>query len=227
MGLVEELERLALKATKSCKLESTPTDDEIQRWGKLFSYSPKKAIELIELHRHDYACIHVSDDHWEYVRETMEHRGHSKNSYEHQLMIKTSKTTKKTKASPKKSQSLSLKKSNTMYLVRLEEPLNSVDIVKNVAKLKDPPEIMNGQGLNCDVVFCIVNCLAITAISEWLTVHAPDYVPTFVYMPSRAEKSLSKDSHYPTLCMDSTVPQYRLNSDSQIPNPPQDQYPVW
>lgn len=94
-----------------------------------FLLHPKKALEHIELHRHDITRMHVSDDHWEFVREKMERRGHSKDSYEHQL------TTKMIKPSTKNSQPLSTEQARTMYLLKLDGPLNAAEIVQTAANL--------------------------------------------------------------------------------------------
>ena len=60
----------------------------------------------------------------------------------------------------------------------------------------------------------------------WLSEQHIGFAPTFVRV-SKSGKDLSKSSMYPTLGVDSTLPQYRPNSLDAEFMPSQNQYPVW
>ncbi|KAI0529949.1 hypothetical protein GGR58DRAFT_518840 [Xylaria digitata] len=91
------------------------------------------------------------------------------------------------------------------YLLRLEGPIENVEVVKLRAKLKHHPQIYRGTDDD----------------------DKPATFPTFIPY-SIAAKELSTTSAYPTLGIDATMPQYRLSSaDDPALVPSQIQYPVW
>jgi hypothetical protein len=93
------------------------------------------------------------------------------------------------------------------------------------AGLATPPEFIQEEGDDGDTSFCIVNGIAKQAITEWLALQGSVLVPTFARI-TKAAKELSTISMYPTLGIDSTLPQHRTAHPNTNFEPAQDQYPV-
>jgi hypothetical protein len=74
--------------------------------------------------------------------------------------------------------------------------------------LKEPPEAIKGIGDEGEAIFCRIDVDAKQAIIDWLSAQNIKSKPTFVCI-SKAEKDLSSHSMYPTLGLDTTLPQNR------------------
>ncbi|KAI1409511.1 hypothetical protein F5Y13DRAFT_182007 [Hypoxylon sp. FL1857] len=220
MDLLDELESMAQVATQQ------PTQDEsedatIKRWQSLFGYSFSQAAQKIKDHRSDLTRTLVTDSHWEMVRLKKEAQGFDKEAYEHSctLAIHTSQGPRKISCNTKP----------LIYLLKLEGPFSNVEQVKAAADLnKAPPELNGTDDSGEAATFCKVDAGVKERLLEYLSRQGSPFQPTFIRY-SKAEKDLSRYSAYPTLGIDTTMPQNRLNSVSNSLKlaPAQDEYPVW
>lgn len=221
MDPLKELERMALNV-EGCDQQqiAEPTADEIARWQELFGYSYAEALGHIEDQRNDVARERVTDDHWELVKKREEEEGYDREAYEHKLRHKIEKR----KASPSgPCASPTAASQLATVLVKLEGPLDSADQVMVAANLSSPPKIVEGTNVDgSNALFCRINAVAKVAIQSWLLEKKHFFEPFFVFY-SKARKELSDTSAYPTLGIDTTLPQYR----TVLPSPTQMQYPVW
>lgn len=72
--------------------------------------------------------------------------------------------------------------------------------------------------------FCIVDAAAKQSIQQGLLDQGTNFRPTFIRI-GYAEKDLSPICRHPTLGLDSTMPQHRLQNKTATPA--QNEYPVW
>lgn len=212
---------MAFNATQK-PVNDDATPEDIARWQKLFSYSYEQAAGLIHEHNHDFTRHRLTDDHWDMIRTKFEPQGYDKSAYEHKLAIGGTRpppifTTK----------TLSDKQARAQYVLKLEGVLSNAEKVRIAAGLSKPPECVQGEGDDGDATFCHVDGTSKQAILEWLSINAPSFIPTFARITQKADKDFSTLSLYPTLGIDSTLPQYRLADHNTPVEPRQEQHPVW
>ncbi|KUJ19566.1 uncharacterized protein LY89DRAFT_562361, partial [Mollisia scopiformis] len=116
---------------------------------------------------------------------------------------------------------------NGRYLVKLEGSITS-ELIQKISESAQPVEVILGNGDEGDANdarFCIIN----SAVKEAILEHASrnKIRPTIVRLPEPASKNLSSISRYPTLGLDTTLPQHRPSNEDVDFLPTQDQYPVW
>ncbi|KAG7420181.1 hypothetical protein Forpe1208_v002004 [Fusarium oxysporum f. sp. rapae] len=174
------------------------------------------AERKITEHRNDPSRFTVSEDHWTVVLHRMEAEGHDHESYEHSC-IRTSRDTINQRQEMTMKEKPRLRASN--FLVKLEGPLLSVQAVTQAA---GKPSAASTQVLAATDLsgqpssFFKINGIDKLAIEGWLRENPySDLTPTFI-RDLHAPKVLSSTSFYPTLGLDTTLPQYRLGSD-EIP----------
>jgi hypothetical protein len=176
----------------------------------------------IEKQKSDLTRQRISDEHWEIIRADLEARGYNRSAYEHELAAGGKRATP---GAPSKAK-VSASQARATYIIKLEGPLSTPEHVTVAAGLTTPPEFIQGEGDDGDTSFCIVNGIAKQAITEWLALQGSVLVPTFARI-ANAAKELSTISMYPTLGIDSTLPQHRTAHPNTNFEPAQDQYPVW
>ncbi|EKG11170.1 AIG2-like protein [Macrophomina phaseolina MS6] len=118
---------------------------------------------------------------------------------------------------------------NISYLVKLAGPLSSTAQIQAAAGLSAAPTIIPGTNDDGEpAAFCQLSQDAAHRIEAWLSeAGIPDRDrPTFVRL-SQAAKELSPTSRYPTLGIDTTLPQHRQGSTTTFFHPLQDEWPVW
>ena len=222
MDAFQELVRMATIATTSNFAEAAqngPSNETIQRWQRLFSYSYSEAVERINQHRSDLSRRQSTGEHWNMVRTHFERHGFDKEAFEYSLS---------TRRGPKNSHSGHPERDATTFLLKLDGPLAGVMTVEEIIGLTSPPDVRLGQGEDGEARFCRINHVGKTAIEHWTCMQHPTYRPTFIPV-SIARKNLCVVSPNPVLggLVDATLPQYRLNTSDQEWLPRQDQYPVW
>ncbi|KAH7182350.1 uncharacterized protein B0J16DRAFT_400544 [Fusarium flagelliforme] len=119
------------------------------------------------------------------------------------------------------------------FLIKLEGLFHDVKSIIQAAGLSfdASTEVIPATDLfGAPCSFYRINGMYKLAIEEWLKKHSqPDlFSPT--YVRDIARKDLSSTSLYPTLGLDTTLPQYRPESDKthrRTPRPSQNEYPVW
>jgi Gamma-glutamyl cyclotransferase, AIG2-like len=219
MDLLAELENMAVNVVDAPDTDPEPDADTIKRWQLLFHYTQVNATEHIKNHRNDLSRAKVSDEHWKMVRTEQEAQGYDREAYEYSAGAR--KVGKPRTTAPSQHQKLST------YLLKLEGPLDIATKVQKVAGLTSMPDIIDGTGDAGDEArFCRIDNVTRKTILDNLSDIA--FQPTFIRI-SKAEKALSDWSMFPTLGIDSTLPQHRpINIDSASTfSPAQDQYPVW
>ncbi|KAI9052697.1 hypothetical protein LZ554_002974 [Drepanopeziza brunnea f. sp. 'monogermtubi'] len=105
---------------------------------------------------------------------------------------------------------LSPAQARTIYLLKLDGPLSTPAQVQAAAKLQAIPESHVGSSDDdgSNSVFCKLDGRAKLAIESWLSARNEEFRPLFVPF-GRAYKELSSSSLYPTLGIDTTLPQFR------------------
>ncbi|RSL40772.1 hypothetical protein CEP54_016023, partial [Fusarium duplospermum] len=222
MSLVEELEAMA---NAVCLAETEEIDNPIYRWQSLFGCSAPEALDKIIIFRLSPRELIISDSHWEMVRDQKEQEGFDREAYEYFCTIAAHKSHHSSAITEEEKQRLQA----TTFLLKLEGPLQSVDAVVQAANMAAIQEtVMASDSLGQSSSFCKVNGLEKMAIETFLSesnIHSV-FRPTFIRI-SVARKELSTNSIYPTLGVDSTMPQHRLSNDTDNPQPAQGEYPVW
>jgi hypothetical protein len=111
------------------------------------------------------------------------------------------------------------------YLFKLEGPLQTAGAVQEAAGLLDMP--VRYKATATDEAGELSTFVSIDQRSMNLIARRfPNTQLTFIRV-SVAEKCLNDFSLYPTLGIDTTLPQFRPAQDSHQPSPKQDEYPVW
>jgi hypothetical protein len=88
------------------------------------------------------------------------------------------------------------------------------------------PCITTGTGELGEASFVTIDTTARDAIAVSLSKQRTNFAPTIVRV-SKSGKDFSEHSMYPTLGVDTTLPQYRADSVDAKFVPTQNQYPVW
>lgn len=230
MDLFEELELMAQNAILHPIPEAEELEATAERWMALFSFSYADAIITIEKHRKNISRVRVSDDLWGVVREEREALGYDRESYEYSLSLQStgmrSKLDTSTSTTQQSKQKIDLR---ARYLVKLTEKLTPA-LIQTMGGSDAIPEVVRGQGDGEDgegqeAQFIIIDSLTknlLTSHPQW-----PVWNSTLVRIPSPAAKDLSQHSAYPTLGIDTTLPQHRPATISASFLPAQDRYPVW
>ncbi|KAI0600513.1 hypothetical protein F4775DRAFT_599170 [Biscogniauxia sp. FL1348] len=151
------------------------------------------------------------------VRAEKEAEGFDKEAYEYSSSFKAPKPS----TTPATVQ-------NQSFLLRLEGPIDNLEMVKWASQLKGDPPIYHGTDDDGKpATFCKVDVTARNNILAYLSDDESRFQPTFVRY-SRAAKELSTTSAYPTLGVDATMPQHRPSAANDLSLfPSQNQYPVW
>lgn len=85
---------------------------------------------------------------------------------------------------------------------------------------------MDAAGDDGTAQFCEVDYTTKEKFAAWLKLQSPMINPTFVTI-AKARKEFSEHTLYPTLGIETTLPQYRQSVNAMAVMPGQDQYPVW
>lgn len=145
----DEVERMAQAATATDAIESEsfPTDEQLERWQKLFKYTRREAFILIKAQRSDLTRTRIPDEHWALVKDEREAHGHDRETYEHSLQL----------GNVLKSQSATIPgvDGENMFLFRLGGLLGDVAKVKGVVGYE--PKVVEGQSELGIVNFCWVD----------------------------------------------------------------------
>ncbi len=238
MEISEELESMAVNAADECDVDFEPSEAEIARWQTLFAYHYSEAVVQIKKQRGDYSRYRVSNDHWDLVKLQKEAHGYSREAYEHWIKIGGQSASSHNEP---RSVDTSLSQVESTYLILLEGVLSTPKSIQDAAKLLEPPRAVQAASETQDAIFCSIDGNTKQSIEAWLSKQKSTFRPTFVRL-SKAKIDLAPTSIYPTLGVDSTLPQYRYSSDlgfdptirQHLDSPvhtncpvQQDEYPVW
>ena len=182
MDAFQELVQIATNATTSNFAEGAqngPSNETIQRWQRLFSYSYSEAVERINQHRSDLSRRQSTDEHWNMVRTHFERQGFDKEAFEYSLS---------TRRGPTKPHSAHPERDEMTYLLRLDGPLAEVMTVEEIIGLSSPPDLRLGQGEDGEARFCHINNVGKTAIEHWTCMQQTTYRPTFIPVSMASKK---------------------------------------
>lgn len=154
-----ELERMAANATSNLT-DTTPSDEDIERWQKLFKYSYVEAEVLIAQHRTDITRTPISDEHWSLVAPDLEARGYDREAYEHSLGLKDLMRSQSTVVHDADG--------NRWTLFRIGGLLESKEKVKEIAGLERVPKVTLGIGERNMSEFVWVDDEAREQIEAWV-----------------------------------------------------------
>ncbi|KPI40277.1 uncharacterized protein AB675_7817 [Cyphellophora attinorum] len=195
---------------------SRVTSEDIERWQRLFDFSPPEAKSKIEGYRADLARDHLSNDHWAEIAAEKEAAGFDRESYEYSLTMNEVRKAPATTASKGKF----LIKLNDLLALQAQyhEALVSGMLEVSIGKNKD--------GKN--EKFATVDGSITDKLVDWAS--AKGYRPTIIRLDIAA-KALNDHNIGPMLGVNSSLPQYRLDESAHVddrdPAPRQNEYPVW
>lgn len=206
------------------RLESTvmpvdePSPQKVQQWRTLFQYSYSQAVEKIKQRTVDLGRLIISDEFWDEIRNDKEAQGFDKDAYEHFLESRYHQT--KGASQQQSPPPLASGTESATYLLKLEGSLSNPQDVQALTGSLDPPEVEVDEN-DPTARFCRVS-----ARERQIIIPKLPFQPTFVRIRLSSRKDFDVHSRFPTLGIDSTLPQHRLNTGEQV-LPLQDQYPVW
>ena len=228
---------MAVNATDECDVDLEPSEEEITRWQTLFAHSYSEAVEQIKDQKSDYSRYRVSNDHWDLVRSQKEAQGYCREAYEHWI----EKGGQSATSHSEPGLLTLLSRPECSYLILLEGILSTPKSIQAAANLSEPPRAVQAASETQDAVFCSIDSNTKQSIEIWLSQQKSTFRPIFVRL-SKAKKDLASISIYPTLGVESTLPQHRYSSDPSFdPTLPQyrgsssrtsrpvqqNDYPVW
>lgn len=234
MEFLDELEKLATNVSRDISGDihsNEPTQQAIQKWQHLFDFSEYDASAAIQDHRSNISRISVSDEHWAAIQTQQESQGYDREAYEYELgrdflngrnpKPKSSAQITTTKPSPARARAI--------YIIKLEGPLDTPEEIQEAAGLNERPLTIQGESEEDKALanFCRINGAAKLAITNWLSAQNISFRPMFTRCHQKALKDFHEDSLFPTLGIESTLPQFRAQDYGTRWLPEQIQYPVW
>ena len=215
--LWEEVDRLVRNATTSRPSDEEPTFKSIRQWQALFGYSHEEARSKIRDHRTSLDRLGITDDAWEELRLGKEAEGHDKESFEHYLATPRKTVGTLIRTSPNPSQRTAV----ATYLLKLEGRLSDPEYVQCILGSAEPLKVETDDD-DKSLRFC-----RLTAKERSILLMKLSFTPLLISLSSPAKKNLDPNSKFPSLGLDSTLPQHRLEVSSEKALPSPDQYPVW
>lgn len=214
--------------------DSHVSDSDLSIWQALFGFSSVEAVKAFRDWRADFTRPTISQEAWLLVKEAKMAEGFNKESYEYSL-CKAQMAQQQSRASKINA---TAKDEEAKYLVKLEcDSPSSMVSVELIRFLPKKPNILTGLDDDGNITqFCLLSGHQKAKFLNALSKAHPFYQPTLI-RTSVASKNLSSTSLYPTLGVDTILPQFRLdnshlesNSSSSslsLVRPAQDEYPVW
>ncbi|KAI4187348.1 MAG: hypothetical protein LQ346_005512 [Caloplaca aetnensis] len=212
------LEELAVKVTR---FDPEVTPEEVARWNYIFGYSRTEALVIISRLRANVNGHRLSDGQWDLIRANREAKGHSRETYAHQLQLWSSNSSFQVRQ-----RSSGPSNAISTYIFKLGGPFPDIESLRRAVEVW--AEARSGQGEEGDTEFACVNGAGKRVIENWLETQSPpiSYRPTFIRL-SWSPKNLSENSSHPTLGIDCTLPQHRMQDINRPFAPAQNECPVW
>ncbi len=208
----------ACEALVSNVVEKTDISDEgIQRWQSLFGLTSAESRAALEDWRSDFGRTTIRMDTWDAIKHAWP--DFDKEAYEYALAVG--------KLMTNQSKPSGVVNDGAKYILCLEAGVPDLDEIQAIGNLSYQPTLYHGMNDDGEATeFCIIDWHTKASILKWLSIQKSLFRPKFI-RHSEAQKSLDVSSRYPTLGIDTTLPQFRLNNDPIHPGPSQDEYPVW
>ncbi|KAL8715785.1 MAG: hypothetical protein Q9220_000452 [cf. Caloplaca sp. 1 TL-2023] len=190
----------------------------MSRWQNLFGYSEDEARKAIKEHRADINGRKLSNKQWDLIRANEEADEIDRETYEHRLQLSSQKSYNCIHAQD------SAEDQAFKYLFKLGGPFPDIDTLRD--KVRIPADLREGEGDGGKSYFAYIDADGKRAIEDWLKKTNSQYHVDF-FPVNEARKDLCATSSYPTLGIDSTLPQHRMSDINHPHLPAQTQYPVW
>ncbi|KAL2064461.1 hypothetical protein VTL71DRAFT_4955 [Oculimacula yallundae] len=208
--------------------ETSINECTISRWKVLFSLSTSEARSAIAEWRGDLSRIEVSNQLWDMVKEERENDGWDKEAYGFWLS-RAGGMGKLDGDLDKPEDATAASEEKGRYIIKLDHEL-SAERIKELSKLENIPEIKTGWNDGDDdertaeeAQFCIISASTRSIILSTPSLRNKSL--TIIKLVEPAPKELSSHSRYPTLGVETTLPQFRLEA-GEAPNPQQNEYPI-
>ncbi|KAL8798863.1 MAG: hypothetical protein Q9182_006319 [Xanthomendoza sp. 2 TL-2023] len=188
---------------------------------KLFGYTLSEARQVIARIRSSLNPGKLSEEQWSLLKDGEEAEGHDRETYAHQIELWS--TSHRGGSRPRSSTRF---EDTSSYIFTLGGPFVHIESVRRLCGVS--AQARKGYGEEGDTDFAFVDGATKRTIENWLGMqsHQITYRPTFIRL-SQAPKDLSNASSYPTLGIESTLPQHRMVEVGQVFSPAGNEYPVW
>lgn len=218
MDLLQHLEELAVGVARP---KSEPTPEDLSRWHSLFGYSAAEALDIITKLRASMNGRKLSDEQWNLIETGKEAEGYNRETYEHQTQLWSANSNIHFR--PRDSASL---EDTSSYVFRLGGPFVDIESLQRAVGVS--AEERRGHEEEGGARFALVDGTAKHAIEKWLEIHSSpmNCWLTFIRL-SQARKDLSDASSHPTLGIESSLPQHRMQDINDSLAPAQTEYSVW
>jgi hypothetical protein len=212
MNFSSMLETMAANAATEKAAKVSRKD--IERWMHLFGFSPADAKNKIEGYRSDLSREGVSNEIWTEIAADMEASGWDRESYAYSLKMH--------KHTPRPAPTASKGK----FLIKLDDFL-ALQAQRQEALMAETAKISEGKDEDGkEEAFVTVNG---STRDKLVAVASAEGRRLTVIKINIASKALSVYSRAPTLGVDATLPQYRLDAPTDVNaiRPQQNEYPIW
>ncbi|KAM3511634.1 hypothetical protein MY11210_004718 [Beauveria gryllotalpidicola] len=191
-------------------------ESDTEHWMTTFSLTRAETIDEITKWRLDYSRDSLFQSAWDTIKESDAASGFTKESYEFSL----------TRGRTLKQNHATGTDDTGMYLLRMEEPLPTLTTIQELLNT-DQIEVVSGiDDEGKSVRFAYMTAPMKRLLESNLALSDTIYFrPSFIRV-SIAKKDISDNSRYPTLGIDSILPQYRAPSATYCFQPLQNEYPV-
>ncbi|KAL7934412.1 hypothetical protein V8C35DRAFT_302515 [Trichoderma chlorosporum] len=209
--------------------DSSSEESDRSTWQRLFGFSLDEAAEAIRDWRDDFTRPTMSQEAWLTVKDAKVAQGFNKESYEYSIF--------RSKRDFASRSGTTVKNEDAQYLLKLERSSGRfAEGAELLRCLSTKPNIFTGRDDDGNkTLFCL---LTNSERAELLSALPKARQPPLIRI-SVARKALSSTSLYPTLGVDTTLPQFRpdnnmleqdyphSSSSSSRIGPAQSEYPVW
>lgn len=221
-AMLDELESMAESLTfQPIDNETNDMEQTIKRWRTLFGMDHESASDAISRFRTDINRVRLTQTQWRLMAQAQNSKDHDKESFEYYLeMEKRKKTSQSThpKTAPLRANP------DLRWIFRPIRPLETVEKIKNRLSYSKEIEVVMDDSSSQSFILCDYDLKQL--ILAYLSTEAPLAQPTFIE-DSVARKHLSPTSRYPTIGLDTTLPQHRaIRTEYLHSQVQQSDYPV-
>lgn len=201
--------------------EADDIAETARQWQTLFDLDHDSAVAAITNFRADINRTRLSDVQWSIMAHSAG-EGHNKESYEYELEMQKRR---KRLVVPRATVSERRVNSNLRWMIGPLPP-QILRHVKTFLPYDTEIQVVQGKGEDTTGDFIIGDPNTTSFIKDYLSKHA-SHIPVTCTKIDIAAKQLDSASHYPTLGLDTTLPQFRPDRfEEEIDEILQNDYPV-
>lgn len=226
--------KMASTPSTNPSTNDSPSAFTIKRRQTLFNYTAAEARTYITAHRASSARKLIPDKHWDTVSGRMSDAGYDREAYEHVLLLHSKKQPAVPPRAGTENDAAPSKSSSEFYLFKLgNQPLCTASEIQTVANLPTVPKIFILAEDSEEGRYCRVDGATKAKLEDYLLSLDHPASPSLSIFDARfvrcsmAKKDLDDTSAYPTLGLDTTLPQHRPRTATQLYAPQQTDYPVY